>query len=1067
MFQNTTIEVKDNILVTGDNGSGKSTLLDAIQYILTAGETKFNTAANASAKRQLKGYLRGKLGIEGKEYLRVADVITHIALEYYDEKTKVSQLIGAVLEIGENDYIKKRFYQVHGATIEDEMYVSGGYPRDWSSFKQYVEAQEYQLNYEESKRNVQNMFRQALGVDKKYFELIHRALAFKPIDNLNSFIFDFLLPKENISVNNLRDNIRKYREFDKDLKHLEQSCELLEKIEEHHTSYRNAQVEIERKSYLGVQLNMDELRARETEVRVEIEQNTQKRKQAEVSVKEKESTQNERQKERSLLEQQLLSNEGYARVQALKTRLTYVQRDFYQAENRYQQFIEILAKEKSIMQEIGIESELWADSVEELSRDSDKLSQGLENSNRIIISKKSQFLEERIQAGNKRQLQQEQVAQLKKELVQLEKARFRYPDHAERLLEILRMKVGEHFHESVEIKPFCEYLDIKDSEWRDAVEGFLNTQRYNILIDPKYFPYAMQVYEQYKKQHGLFGIGIVDVEKLSHYTETAEQTLASKVIAATSFSQNYVNMLLNTVVCVDEVKELRQHKRAITSSCMLYTNYTVRAIDPKIYQKPFIGRQALEIQKKNIEAELKQLEKDVEKSTRAFNKANHLYELSHQSQVQSLQHEVNCLERYRSIVQELTQMKEQIAELEKDASWITLQEQLKTIEEQMAEEGRKLAKLYGEIAVYNENTRHAEIQKEVLERRRPEVVAELEQKQLQFSEIQLEVEQEALTLKQRYKTDFVQMKKQAENKLQAARIAFVAKEHELLQAMRAFNTFSQIGFEENVDDIFSYLNQFYTIRDINIRDRREEVRLAQYKCEQSFQEGFVSQLREKIKRAEDNLAELNSSLKNKKFNGDVYEFVVGPSKRQNYRDYYDIIMSGEDFFAENLFVASLSGKNRDIMNELFETLNAVDDESQNEQILDAYIDYRHYMDYDIKIKHENGDITFFSKVNKEKSGGETQTPFYVIIASSFEQLIKTNRQEDTGCVVMFDEAFNNMDETRIQTMMEFYHSLNIQIIIAVPPGRMQTISPYVETVLTLVNKKHQIYAKEFFKNDES
>ncbi len=73
-----------------------------------------------------------------------------------------------------------------------------------------------------------------------------------------------------------------------------------------------------------------------------------------------------------------------------------------------------------------------------------------------------------------------------------------------------------------------------------------------------------------------------------------------------------------------------------------------------------------------------------------------------------------------------------------------------------------------------------------------------------------------------------------------------------------------------------------------------------------------------------------------------------------------------------------------------------------------------------------------------------------MIASSFEQLIKNRSNEDSGCVVLFDEAFNNMDETRIQAMMRFYNELNVQIILAAPPDRASTIMPYVDTTLAII-----------------
>lgn len=90
LFSNQTIDIQGNTLISGENGSGKSTLLDAVQYLLVGGRggVKFNVAATDDAKRTLDGYVRGRIGAENKEYLRTGDVITHVALEFYDEKEK-------------------------------------------------------------------------------------------------------------------------------------------------------------------------------------------------------------------------------------------------------------------------------------------------------------------------------------------------------------------------------------------------------------------------------------------------------------------------------------------------------------------------------------------------------------------------------------------------------------------------------------------------------------------------------------------------------------------------------------------------------------------------------------------------------------------------------------------------------------------------------------------------------------------------------------------------------------------------------------------------------------------
>jgi len=62
---------------------------------------------------------------------------------------------------------------------------------------------------------------------------------------------------------------------------------------------------------------------------------------------------------------------------------------------------------------------------------------------------------------------------------------------------------------------------------------------------------------------------------------------------------------------------------------------------------------------------------------------------------------------------------------------------------------------------------------------------------------------------------------------------------------------------------------------------------------------------------------------------------------------------------------------------------------------------------------------------------------------------------------MFDEAFNNMDESRIEAMMEYYKELNIQLLIAVPPQRLVSIVPYVETTLGLIKTNNTVVVSSY------
>ncbi|MBC7325993.1 MAG: ATPase, partial [Moorella sp. (in: Bacteria)] len=127
-----------------------------------------------------------------------------------------------------------------------------------------------------------------------------------------------------------------------------------------------------------------------------------------------------------------------------------------------------------------------------------------------------------------------------------------------------------------------------------------------------------------------------------------------------------------------------------------------------------------------------------------------------------------------------------------------------------------------------------------------------------------------------------------------------------------------------------------------------------------------------------------------------------------------------------------------ILHELFEKL--IRGEAGE---LEEFTDYRNYLDFDIVVT--SGEHRYsFSQVLREKSGGETQTPFYVAILASFNHLYATGK---TIRLVVFDEAFNKMDEERIQTSLRLIKRMNLQLIAAVPDEKMQHMAPEVDTTL--------------------
>ena len=239
----------------------------------------------------------------------------------------------------------------------------------------------------------------------------------------------------------------------------------------------------------------------------------------------------------------------------------------------------------------------------------------------------------------------------------------------------------------------------------------------------------------------------------------------------------------------------------------------------------------------------------------------------------------------------------------------------------------------------------------------------------------------------------------------------------------------------------------------------EKVENARKSAEDEFREQFLAKLQENMKNAQIEFKELNKALKDISFSNEKYEFSFMPSKK--YRHYYEMIM--DDFNAmqgESIFSGLFHENHKEVIDELFERLAL--DKDNHVKALEEFTDYRTYMDYDIRIAHSDGSYSLYSKVCEEKSGGETQTPFYVTVAASFVQLYRNGIGGEAAGLVMFDEAFNNMDDERIGGVLEFLRRLPLQIIIAAPPDKIQYISPGVEQTLLVMTDEKVSFVEKYY-----
>lgn len=1047
-YQNIDIPIIGNVLVSGENGSGKSTLLDAIQYVLTAGNVKFNQAADSSSKRTLEGYIRGKLSFENKKYLREGYVISYIALEFVDSVTQRHDILGVVLELSEaNSNPYKTFFTIKGK-MTDDLFIENNRTKLPSMFFNQDIIQKMT-----SQAQMRNAIQSILGLSQtgKYFELLPKALAFKPIPDLENFVSSFLLKEDKVELDNLRENVYQFRRLEEIIKDQQEKIVDLEQLEKVYKEYCDIKdnsilLDLE-KEYLKIADSNKTIKAKEKELR----------------------KLNDEYQE--IINKVKLLNSDIENLNSLvrEYRISLEENDNYRLKNKLEDELNSIdnslkirhSEEKRTLEKINaITSSLkefpWTKKLSSLvsSKDVLKLKKEVkeveEERKKELKKQNSLYLE----LLNRREKCDKKLKEISQKLSLLDKEKFLYPNSITVLQEEIQNTLSNRYQREVIIKPLCEYLKIENEEWRNAIEGYLNQQKFDLIIEPQYFDDALLIYENIKKEKNIEGVGIVNISKINN-PEVVENSLFNYVSSDNPFAIKYAKYLLGRVVCCDNVDELKKYKVAITKTCMTYRNHTARQIKKHAYEDPFIGREAIRLQK--------------DKYNLAFKETKNLYseiDLSYRDshRIKTLLEDTNfsIFTPYIESLDETIRLENRKNELKTELDGLVLDCLALDTSEKLAKESINLKNMKDE---FNEAD-HRKIELEITIKNIENEVKDInENNSVIKDKLNIQVN-EHIELKDRFLSECADIDNgnisyddlhNLDNQLISRKNSIVAN---MLTIETSFK--EKYAFDEEVSEEATpkYLEELYRIKQWDITNYKSQSIEAREKCQTSFREDFLCQIRERILSAKDSLNELNKALKPRKFGKEKYEFVFKKSLDKEMGMYYDIIMSDDITYENTLFENNLTDEYMKQINVLFDKLMADTSIIETNKVLEYYTDYRNYMSYDIRISNEDGDTYSFKEVLKEKSGGETQTPFYVLIAASFEQLLKSKRRDTSvGCFVMFDEAFNNMDESRIEAMMKFYSGLSIQLMISVPPERIATIAPYVDTNLALITKKNNTSVK--------
>ena len=1097
-FSKELIEVDYINFLTGKNGASKSTVIDALQIVLL-GETNsrnFNQAANEKSQRTLEGYLRADMDENNPNSRRGKDFSSFIACEFWDDVESKPFVSGVMFDCRSDGGNQEHFFLYDGPLPED-CFVRQGEAIDLSDFRSFLRTYGVRGKlYDTQKQYRADLLAKWNVHNEQVMRMMKKAVSFRPIVDIQKFITENICDiPEKPDIEAMQQTIRDYKRDEQLAQRQEEKLEALHNIRRHYQDWQQAIERWRIQSFLS--------RWAEKEVQqAAIERAEQAKRECEAALGEAE-------KQMEALATEIGQKENRQR----ELDRAIAQSNVYQeAERLEQQKAERVLEQKKLMdgcQKLALEMRreagrinhmcekvmAWEEEtltpVQQAAENAKKAYTPFESAGPDLFARPISLFEQAQSAtsdfwrsvrntAHKVEGQVDvykiEADQKKAALANLRKNVKDYPRGLIELQKRLSTELEQQIGHSVEVYILADVLEIREEAWRGAVEGYLNMQKFYLLVEPVYYQSALKLYDQIKRDFMQNAFGIVDVGKLREREkiEPKENSLAQKVETKNDLARSYIDYLLGRVICCIRVEELRDYKTAITAEGMLYQGYVARPLRRVWMEDAFIGRRAVELRIRRLEVELAQVEDAIRYWNPILQVLKNQYEpLFTQFFVQNtVQEKLDEYTRSLEIKKEIVEIDNQLSHL--DLFW--LDEQRRTIEGLRKE----IETLRGKQSSTVERQGQLKEQIHQLEYvKLPEQCQKLTELEDRICEEFTAEYQEQVGLP-RYKQELARLKrpeavqKNFSEQLIRSRNEQQTTWSELLGARNRYaDRFKPCSFRVDALDNDEYEMERQALEESELPKYREKIKAARESALEQFQNDFLSKLKSSIDQVREQVKNLNKALKQAKFGTDQYLFRV--DRNPDYADYYDMIMAPELMEGEGgLFALPFQQKYGKLIESLFNQIATSDDtqinarkQSELQQNIERFTDFRTYLKFDLETTDQNGSKQLLSQTLNIKSGGETQTPFYIAVLASFAQLYQVNNPSvlasNTVRLVVFDEAFNKMDSDRIVESVRLLRKMGLQAIICTPPDKLPDIMPLADRTHLVIKEKYKMHIKAWGK----
>ena len=1058
------IDVSNDTLISGKFGTGKSALLDLMQCVLLGEHWRPNRAAAGNARgRTLSGYCLCDTNTlrDGEPHYTRSSAVTLIGLEFSwpldkGQAAPRRETWGMRLEYSSPTAEPKRTYFLVPERVEWTMLAPDGQMLDEEAYRTWIR-RDYGRDCLFARQ--QDYLAEMATPRHLYFDLdqfhktFPKAIAFKPEENVEKFIREFILEENPLDVRDVRASVAAYRDTLARLEKQEDEAVHLRRIVTHHTELeqaRRAAALAEHTRHTLEQARLSELVERHrTDLAALAEQHASDNKVFEATLKEQETL------GRQLKEFAL--DAGDAELEQARQTKLEVQRELGVLRDAQASVRERL-RNRAFGWRGWLKSAagLRLDGLPALLQIDDALLAALSGEAELaalaaLTSLAERFKELFHQVGNlllpvAQQLEGEnqRLRRLAEDLDRLDRNETPggFP-----LFDTIKKRLTnaasppEQLCRLVEVKPDQE-------EWRDALEMMLGRNRFAVVVAPEDYRRALEILKTTKS----------DFESLVHPREAAELpaavrrgSLADKVEVKHPVAANFVRHLLGRIGAVDRVEELDAHDRAITRDGIFKQTPTRRRLRPTPGFEFTLGTEGIKRLRASVLREQKELMITRDTRERLIQAVHRWLDEGKRAGLDDarLPDRSGELARIPELAARLDQINQRIAFLATDERQSRLAKR-----DQMQTDFARASQTLGELR--NNRQGYQQKQKELGEAL-DRALEDLASAQLAVQESRLSLpngildsETEA-TLREimaahprwHERVNAAQQRATAATAQAAtARAARNLARQELATSQRHPEYRHDFPVTEEDNDPWSARlrlleeTQLPTYRSLADERRKD--------WEKRLQESVLDRLNERLHEAERTVKQLRDYL-----DRDIgaYRYRITFRRDPAFGPLWKLLDSGFEP-TDELLKASRSDEVQEALHLL---MTAVEAPEQADDRSRRLLDYRQYHRYDLEMvqaKLPDAPPISLARSGRNLSGGENQAPFFISMLAAFRRVydLGSGRSQHMGLVVM-DEAFSKLSGDGVEDCLELARNFNLQLILAFPPEKLGVISPYADTII--------------------